>query len=174
MKYKLTASQVACLALAFCLLPFTFSCKIYSFRDVSIDYNKIKTIKIGFIENKARIVNPQLSPQLTDKLQQKIVNQTRLTRTNNDDAHFQISGYISDYSVSTSGVAAQQAASNRLTVGVHIIFKNTVDNKTTEFDVSRSFDFSANLALDQAQASLQEEILRNLTDEIFNKIFSNW
>lgn len=174
MKLKLPHKNIWLIAFTFCLLPFTFSCKIYSFRDVSIDYNKIKTIKIGFIENKARIVNPQLSPQLTDKLQQKIVNQTRLTRTNNDDAHFQISGYISDYSVSTSGVTAQQAASNRLTVGVHIVFKNTVDNKTTEFDVSRSFDFSANLALDQAQTSLQDEILRNLTDEIFNKIFSNW
>ena len=174
MKYKLTTFQVGFLALAFCLLPFAFSCKIYSFRDVSIDYNKIKTIKIGFIENKARIVNPQLSPQLTDKLQQKIVNQTKLTRTNNDDAHYQISGYISDYSVTTTGVSAQQAATNRLTVSVHISLKNTVDNTNNDFDVSRNFDFSANLSLDQAQASLQEEILRNLTDEIFNRIFSNW
>lgn len=157
-----------------CLLPVAFSCGVYSFKDVSIDYTKIKTIKIGFIENRARIVNPQLSPQLTDKVQQKIVNQTKLTRTNNDDAHLQISGYISDYSVSTTGITAQQAASNRLSVSVHITLKNTVENKTTEFDVTRNFDFSANLSLEQAQASLQEEMLRNLTDEIFNKIFSNW
>ncbi|MCU0322791.1 MAG: LPS assembly lipoprotein LptE [Chitinophagaceae bacterium] len=174
MKHKFPSIQIGLLAFTLCLIPFTFSCKIYSFRDVSIDYNKIKTIKIGFIENKARIVNPQLSPQLTDKLQQKIVNQTRLTRTNNDDAHYQISGYISDYSVTTTGVSAQQAATNRLTVSVHINFKNTVDNTNNDFDVSRNFDFSANLSLDQAQASLQEEILRNLTDEIFNRIFSNW
>jgi hypothetical protein len=173
MKLKLPYKTNWLIACLFFLLPL-FSCKIYSFRDVSIDYNKIKTIKIGFIENRARIVNPQLSPQLTDKLQQKIVNQTRLTRTNSDDAHYQISGYISDYSVTTTGVTAQQAATNRLTVSVKINLKNTVDNTTNEFDVSRSFDFSANLSLDQAQASLQEEILRNLTDEIFNRIFSNW
>jgi hypothetical protein len=174
MKLKLPYKTNWLIACLFFLLPLAFSCKIYSFRDVSIDYNKIKTIKIGFIENRARIVNPQLSPQLTDKLQQKIVNQTRLTRTNSDDAHYQISGYISDYSVTTTGVTAQQAATNRLTVSVKINLKNTVDNTTNEFDVSRSFDFSANLSLDQAQASLQEEILRNLTDEIFNRIFSNW
>ncbi|MEI2707648.1 MAG: LPS assembly lipoprotein LptE [Chitinophagaceae bacterium] len=174
MKLKLPYKTNWLIACLFFLLPFAFSCRIYSFRDVSIDYNKIKTIKIGFIENRARIVNPQLSPQLTDKLQQKIVNQTRLTRTNSDDAHYQISGYISDYSVTTTGVTAQQAATNRLTVSVKINLKNTVDNTTNEFDVSRSFDFSANLSLDQAQASLQEEILRNLTDEIFNRIFSNW
>ncbi|MCZ2222384.1 MAG: LPS assembly lipoprotein LptE [Chitinophagales bacterium] len=150
------------------------SCKIYSFRDVSIDYSKIKTIKIGFIENKARIVNPQLSPMLTDKLQQKITNQTKLIRTNNDDAHLQLSGYISDYSVTTTGVSAQQAATNRLTITLQLNLKNTVENTDKDFTVSRSFDFSANLSLDQAQISLQDEILRNLTDEIFNHIFSNW
>jgi hypothetical protein len=149
------------------------SCGIYSFKDVSIDPS-IKTIKIGFIENRARIVNPQLSPLLTDKIQQKINQQTKLTRTNNDDAHLIISGYISDYSVSTAGISSQQAASNRLTVSVHLTLINNIENKTIEFDVSRGFDFSANLSIEQAQAGLQDEILRNLTDEIFNKIFSNW
>ncbi|GMV78546.1 MAG: hypothetical protein AMXMBFR79_16770 [Chitinophagaceae bacterium] len=149
------------------------SCKIYSFKDVSIPEN-IKTIKIGFIENRARIVNPQLSPLLTDKIQQKITNQTRLTRTNNDDAHLQISGYISDYSVSTSGVSNQQEATNRLTISVQINLRNTIEDTNTDFTVSRSFDFNANLSLDQAQATMQDEILRSLTDDIFNRIFSNW
>jgi len=163
--------------LAFFIISYSFlisSCHVYTFRDVSIDYSKYKTIKIGFIENKAQRVNPQLSSQLTDKLQQKIANQTRLTRTNNDDAHYQVSGYISDYSVSTSGVNAQQAATNRLTVGVHIKLKNTIENKDTEFDISRNFDFAATLSIDQAQAQLQEEMTRGLTDEIFNRLFSNW
>ena len=151
------------------------SCKVnYTMKDISIDYTKFKTIKIGFFENKARIVNPQLSSQLTDKIQQKIINQTKLTRTNNDDAHYQLTGYISDYSLSTTGVSAQQAATNRLTVSVHIKLKNTVDNKENEYDVSRNFDFAATLSLDQAQAQLQEEMIRNLTDEIFNRLFSNW
>lgn len=157
-----------------CISVFT-ACGIYSFRDVSIDYSKIKTIKIGFIENKARgYINPQLSPQLTDRLQQKIASQTKLTRTNNDDAHLQISGYISDYSITTSGVSAQQAVTNRLNVGVHITVINTVENKTQEYDVTRNFDFSANLSLQQAESQLQEDILKNTTDEIFNRIFSNW
>jgi len=159
--------------LLFVVSIISISCKIYSFKDVSIPAN-IKTIKIGFIENRARIVNPQLSPLLTDKIQQKITNQTRLTRTNNDDAHLQISGYISDYSVSTSGVSNQQEATNRLTISVQINLKNTVEDKSSDFTVSRSFDFNANLSLDQAQATMQDEILRSLTDDIFNRIFSNW
>ncbi len=174
MKFEIRIKYMVLMAIGLCLTAIIPSCKIYSFRDVSIDYTKIKTIKIGFIENRARIVNPQLSSQLTDKLQQKIVNQTKLTRTNNDDAHYQITGYISDYSISTAGVSAQQAATNRLTVGVHIKLKNTVENKEQEFDITRNFDFSATLSLDQAQAQLQTEMLQGLTDEIFNRIFSNW
>lgn len=164
-------SLFACVALI-CSLLLT-SCKIYTFNSASIPPD-VKTVKIGFIENKARYINPQLSPKLTDRLQQKIVGQTRLTRTNKDDAHYQISGYVSEYNVSTAGISSQQAATNRLTVGAHITFINTLTAKTEEFDVSRSFDFSANLSLPQAEGALLDEITRNLSDEIFNRIFSNW
>jgi hypothetical protein len=166
------AFRTSHLVLLTCLI-FLTSCGVYSFKDVSIP-PEVKTIKIGFIENKARYVNPQLSPRLTDRLQQKISNQTRLTRTNSDDAHYQVSGYISQYDVTTAGISNQQAAINRLTVGVHITFRNTLENKTQEFDISRNFDFSANLSLQQAEGTLSEEILRNTTDEIFNRLFSNW
>ena len=150
------------------------SCSIYRFRDVSID-PQIKTVKVNFIENKARYVNPQLSPQLSDKLRQKINNQTSLTQIQGDDAHYEISGFISDYSVTTSGISDQKAASQRLNVTVHIILKNRInDEKSFEADVSRNFDFSASLSLDQAQAQLTGTIIQNLTDEIFNRIFSNW
>lgn len=154
------------------------SCGIYTFKDVSIP-PEVKTVKINFIENRASYKNPQLSPRLTDQLQQKISNQTRLTRTNGDDAHYQISGYISSYNVSTAGISSQagskqQAATNRLTVSVHISLLNSLDGKTTEYDASRDFDFSASLSLQQAEAQLFDDIIKNLTDEIFNKIFSNW
>jgi hypothetical protein len=150
------------------------SCGVYSFKDVSIDYSKIKTIKIGFFENRARIINTQLAPKLTDKFQQKISSQTKLIRTNNDDAHLQVSGYISDYSVTTSTISATQATTNRLTVAVDGAVKNTITNKTDEFHVSRNFDFPANISLQQAESQLIEEIVRSLTDEMFNHIFSNW
>ena len=149
-------------------------CGIYSFKDAVIPDN-IKTIKIGFIENKARYVNPQLAPQLTDKLLQKIISQTKLTRTNSDDAHYQIYATVTNYDPSqTVGVSAQQASTNRLTVTVHVILKKTLENKEQEFDVTRNFDFSANLTLTQAEGQLMSDILRNITDDIFNQIFSNW
>lgn len=155
-----------------CLL-LAASCKVYSFRDVSIP-PEVKTVRITAFQNQARYVNPQLASRLTESFQQKIVRQTRLTRTNSEDAHYQIGGYISQYDVTTAGISSQQAATNRLTVGVHITFRNTLTNKTEEYDVSRNFDFPAGLTLTQAESQLQDEILRNMSDEIFNRIFSNW
>jgi hypothetical protein len=155
---------------------FTFTgCGIYTLNDVSIDYTKIKTIKLFTIENKASYVNPQLSPKLYDKLSQKFVNSTKLTRTNNDDAHYQVIATITGYNPSqTVGISAQQATTNRLTVSVHVVLKKTLENKSEEFDVTRNADFSANLSLQQAEGQLLDELVRNLTDEIFNHIFSNW
>lgn len=146
----------------------------YSFKDVSIP-PEVKTVKVNYIENRARIVNPQLSQQLSDKLRQKIINQTRLTQTNADEAHYDISGYITDYYVTTSGISGQQAVSNRLNVSIKIIFKNRLDEKKNfEADLNRNFDFDANLALQQAENQLTGLIVQNFTDEIFNRIFSNW
>jgi hypothetical protein len=150
----------------------TTSCGPYSFSGASVP-DSIKSVKVNFIENKARYVNPQLSPRLTDRVKQKILNQTKLTPTNND-AHYELSGYISDYSVTTSAIANQQTVNNRLTVGVHISLNNHLSGKTEEYDISRSFEFSASSSLQAAEAALLDEILRGLTDDIFNRIFSNW
>ncbi len=150
------------------------SCNVYRFKDVSIPA-EVKTIRINYIENKARFVNPQLSPQLTDKLRQKINNQTRLTLIQGDEADYDIKCEITSYDVTTTGISQQQASTNRLIVTVNVSFKNRLDEKKN-FDapVSRNFDFSANLSLDQAQAQLTPTIIQNVVDEIFNRIFSNW
>ena len=136
---------------------------------------EIKTFRVGYITNKARYVNPQLSPQLTERLRLKINSQTRLTNVQSDVADYDISGWVSDYSVTTSGVSNQQASINRLTVTVHLILKdNKDDSKSFEADVSRNFDFAATLSLNQAEAQLGDVIVRNMVDEMFNRIFSGW
>lgn len=145
----------------------------YSLKDVSIP-PEVKTVKVNLFENRARYVNPQLTPRLTDKLRQKIVNQTRLSQTNSDP-HYEVSGVVTDYSVSTSGISNQQSSSNNLNITVHLIFVNRLDTKKNfEADITRNFPFSASLSLQQAEASLADQIINNLSDEIFNRIFSNW
>ncbi len=155
------------------LAAFNNSCGIYKFNQTTVP-DTIKTIKVNFIENNARYKNPQLSQKLTDKLRQKIVSQTKLTQTNGDNADWEISGSITDYSVSTSGISQQQSSINRLNVSVHITLFKRKNNDQKELDVSHSFDFSASLTLQAAEAQLNDRIIRDMTDEIFNQIFSDW
>lgn len=157
-----------------CALVLLFS-GCYSFKDIGEIPKEVKTVRVNYIENKARYINPQLSPQLTDKLRQKINNQTRLTLVQSEDAHYDISGTITDYTISTSGIANQQAANNRLTVTVNLVFRNNLDpTKNFEATLSRPFDFSANLSLQAAEAQLTETIIQGMSDDMFNRVFSNW
>jgi Lipopolysaccharide-assembly len=154
------------------------SCGVYSFKDVSIP-PEIKTIHIGFIENRARFVDPQLSPLLTDKVKQKIASQTKLIQIPGDNADYDVTAYISAYDVSTSGVSNQAASINRLTVSVHLALKNRLNDQklgTPDFetDITRIFDFPATQTLSDAQVSLEPAIVSQLTDDIFNRLFSNW
>ncbi|WP_081148673.1 LPS assembly lipoprotein LptE [Niastella vici] len=162
--------------IACCLLPVALLfAGCYTFKDIGSIPKEVKTFRVNYIENRARYINPQLSPQLTDKLRQKITGQTRLTGVQSDDAHYDISGQITGYNVTTSGISNQTAATQRLTVTVHINFRNNLDqSKNFEADVSRNFDYSASLTLTQAEAQLTETIVKQVVDEIFNRIFSNW
>jgi len=150
------------------------SCGIYTFRDVSIP-DDIKTIKINFIENRASIVNPQLAPKLTDQFRTTVQSYIRkASLVNSDNADYIISSYVSTYSVTTSGISGPQASTNRLTVGVHLILNNTVKGEMKEYDITHDFEFSANLTLTQAEGQLLGDIIKNTSDEMFNRIFSAW
>lgn len=163
--------------LGFLLLIFSFATCKYSFKDTSPIPADIKTFRVNLFQNKARYVNPTIAPQLTDKLKSQIISETRLRETDNDDANYDISGYVADYSVTTSGVANQQAGTNRLNVTFHLIFKNTVDtdpSKSFETDLTSNYDFPASQTLQEAESSQMDNILKTVTESIFNKIFSNW
>jgi hypothetical protein len=173
MKHKIQIKIIAIASVLICTLCFA-TCK-YSTKDTAPIPAEIKTFRVNYFENKARYVNPQITPAVTEKLKQKIIGQTRLRQTNNDDADYDISGYLSDYSETTSGISGQNASSNRLNVSFHLIFKNALDSKKDfETDVTSNYDFSAQLTLPQAEPNLSYNIVKNNTDAIFNKIFSNW
>ena len=90
------------------------SCKVYSFKDVSIP-PEVHSIHISYIENRAPLVNPLLAPQLNDALRQKINNQaSRLNQVTSSDADWEVNGWVSGYNYTTSGISNQVASSNRL------------------------------------------------------------
>ena len=164
---------IAFLALIFCIFNYA-SCK-YSFKDVSPIPADVKNFRVQPLNNRASYINPQLAPNLSEKLRQKIINTTRLRQTNSDDAHYDISGYVSQYSVSTINISANDASKNRLTVVFHLVFKSNVDKtKDFEADVTRNEDFEATQSLSEAENTISDRLVKNLSEEIFNKIFSNW
>ena len=167
--------QSICLPIIFLFMN---ACGVYSFKDVSIP-PEVKSIHIGFIENRARYVDPQLSPQLTDKLKQKISSQTKLTQVQTSDADYDVSAYVSAYDITTAGVSNQTASINRLTVSLHLALKNRLNEQklgTPDFetDISRNFDFPAGQSFTDAQVTLLPQIVQQLTDDTFNRLFSNW
>jgi len=158
-----------------CLTAFNFSTCKYSFKDTAPIPVEVKTFRVQYLDNRAQYINTQLSPQLTEKLKQKIINTTRLHQTNNDDAHYDIGGYVSSYYTSTVNIQNSTSSTNRLNVNFHLVFKNTLDaTKNFETDIARSEDFSASKSLSEAESSLTPTLVKDITDDIFNKIFSNW
>jgi hypothetical protein len=152
---------------------FLGSCGVYSLTGASIEG---KTINIHTIENKARNIAPTLSPTLTTKIRSRIISQTGLGPVNTDAADYDISGTITSYEVTVSGVQNTQTASqNRLTITIQIKFQNRLDPKA-DFDqaFTRFADFPASQTLQAAEGRMIEDIGTQLADDIFNKAFVNW
>lgn len=148
-------------------------CGVYSFTGASIDG---KTIRIQTMENRAQNVVPTLSANLTDQIRSRILSQTGLAPVNTENADYDISGVITGYQFTVTGVSEnQQASQNRLTITLQVTFKNRLDPKadfTQTF--SRFGDFPASQSIQAAEARLIESIGKELADDIFNKAFVNW
>ena len=158
--------------LPFVIFAFT-GCGVYSFTGANIAGT---TINIHTLENKARNVVPTLSPSLTQKIRSRILTQTGLAPVTTDNADYDITGAITGYNVTVSGVQNTQTATlNRLTITVQINFKSRLDEKTNFTETFSKFaDFPANRTLQSEEARLIDEIGELLATDIFNKAFVNW
>ncbi len=170
------AMSICAVAFSLCLTALlVHSCGIYSFTGTSIQPD-VKTVTINYFEYKALKVNPALSNQITDALRDKFTKLTKLEQVDMD-GDIEIVGAITGYDVKATAVTAnEQAAQNRLTVTVKISFTN---RKYPEDDFpDKSFsayaDFDAASSLDAEEATLCEEIVEKLCEDIFNATVANW
>ena len=151
------------------------SCGIYSFTGTSIQPD-VKTVTINYFEYKALKVNPSLSNQITEALKDKFTKLTRLEQVDMD-GDLEVVGEVTGYDVKATAITAnEQAAQNRLTVNVKISFVNrkypedSFENKS----FSAYADFDAMQTLDAVEASLCEEIVEKLCEDMFNATVANW
>ena len=150
------------------------SCGIYSFTGTNIQ-SDVKTITIPFVEYKALRVNPSLSNDLTEALQEKFRKLTSLEQVD-EDGDLELVCEITGYEVKPQAITAGEvAAQNRLTVTVKIEFTN---RKYPEDDVSQSFsgyeDYDSTNSLDAVEAGLCETIIEKIVEDIFNATVAQW
>jgi len=136
----------------------------------------VKTVTINYFEYLAPKVNPSLSNQITEALQEKFIKLTKLELVD-IDGDLEIVGAVTGYDVKATAITANEsAAKNRLTVNVKISF---VNRKYPEEDFNdKAFsayaDFDATQSLDAVESSLCEEIVEQLCEDMFNATVANW
>lgn len=168
-------SSVCVVAALLAAMSLVQSCGIYSFAGTSIQPD-VKTVTINYFEYLAPKVNPSLSNQITEALQEKFIKLTKLELVD-IDGDLEIVGAVTGYDVKATAITANEsAAKNRLTVNVKISF---VNRKYPEEDFNdKAFsayaDFDATQSLDAVESSLCEEIVEQLCEDMFNATVANW
>jgi hypothetical protein len=157
------------------LLMVSQSCGTYSFSGASIP-PEMKTTSVQFFENTSALVVPYLSQQFTEALKDRIRNQSRLSIVRTEaDANFE--GRITDYSIRPVAIQGNDRAGlNRVTVTVMVKYTNVLK---PELNFEQSFQAFQEFSLNQGPIQTQEQkllalIIRQLTEDIFNKAFANW
>lgn len=146
----------------------------YSFTGASIS-PQTKTFFVEHFNNRASIVQPMLSSELTLALTNKVSSSTTLKSSDdNPDVYFK--GTITAYNITPVSIQGDdKAAKNRLTITVKISCVNKQDKKQSfEQSFSRFKDYDSGLSLSDVEESLMKQINEELVEDIFNKAFVNW
>lgn len=146
----------------------------YSFSGTSIQPD-VKTVTINYFEYKALKVNPTLSNSITEAMKDKFRKLTKLEQVDMD-GDLELTGAITGYEVRAAAVTADEvAAMNRLTVTASLKFTN---RKYPEEDFEKSFsaysDYDSTNSLDAVEASLCDEIIEKLVEDMFNASVAQW
>jgi hypothetical protein len=161
------------------LIPFILAgCTVsYSFSGASISADT-KTISVAYFPNRAPIVNPTLSQEITEKLKDKFISQTSLNMVSGEgDLSFdgEITGYDIKPIAITGGDQSDRASLNRLTVTVKVRFVNEKDpTKNFDSQFMAYEDYSSDRGLDAVEGELIPLIIEKLVEDIFNRSVVNW
>lgn len=146
----------------------------YQFTGTSINYDIIKTIQIDNIPNRAPYGWAPMEAMFNNKLQDLYANQTRLKLVKrNGDMH--IAGEIVSYDQYNKGVSADGLSSQvQLKMTVNIRFQNSKTNENWEKQFTATSQYDASQQLSAVQEQLVTEMVRDLSEQIFNATVANW
>jgi hypothetical protein len=136
-----------------------------------------KTIQVDYFDNRSALASANTSNLLTESLKDLMQSQTKLALVT-DNADWKISGIIKDYKVNPISIQSgtETAAQNRFTMTVIANCTYTtpenkdsliIDNDTFTFYT----DFDSSLDFSSQEESLQEEVIEQITQSIYDKAF---
>jgi len=147
----------------------------YKLNGASIDYTRVKTISIQDFPIQAPLVYAPLSQKFTEGLKDIYVRQTKLKLVTRD-GDLQIDGEIIGYNLTPMATKTDGYASEtKLEVTVNVRFSNaTKPEENFEQRFTAFQTFPATSMLEDVQDSLLEEIVKEISESIFNKTVANW
>lgn len=169
-------STVIYLSLISLLLLGVYSgCKVkYSLTGGSLPQG-CETLSVERFENTAQTIFPTLTQNLTEALKDRFLRQTNLRLVAAaGDMHY--SGTVVGYAVTPVAIQGNDvAAQNRLTITVKVKYENEPNpDMNWEKSFSQFLDFSSSQSLSDVEADLNNQIIDQLTLDIFNKTLDNW
>ena len=161
--------------MAICLLLLAACSVSYKFNGASIDYNKVHTIQISDFPIRSTYVWGPMGPMFNNQLKDVFANHTRLQQVKRN-SDLKIEGEITQYqqrnkSVSSEGYSAQ----TELSITVNVRFTNNTNHKEDferQFTATSSYETTRNL--NSVQEELVTQMVKDLTDQIFNATVANW
>jgi len=146
----------------------------YTFTSSKINYDLIKTIQIDNVANRAPYGWAPMGAMFNNKLQDRYANQTRLQLVKrNGDLH--IAGEITGYDQYNKSISADGFSSQvQLKITVNIRFNSSKLNQNWERQFSATSQYNSTQQLSAVQEKLVNEMIEDLTDQIFNATVADW
>jgi hypothetical protein len=148
----------------------------YSFRGVTIA-PETKSFSVSLFLNNAQAAPPTLAQTFTEKLKDKIRNNTRLSLVNGDNADLAFSGQVVGFEViAIAPQPGQVAQTNQLRIAINV---ELTDAKNEKGSWKQVFTFQADFPGSAQLLTVQEQLIKTISDkileDIFNKAFTeNW
>jgi len=159
---------MACLLITACSIS-------YKFNGASIDYTKTKTIQIADFPIRSSYVWGPMASIFNNQLKDQYANHTKLIQVKRN-GDLKIEGEITKYEQRNKSVSAEgYSAQTELSITVNVRFTNNVKH---DEDFERQFTATTSYETTQSLNSVQEqlvtEMVKDLTDQIFNATVANW
>ena len=166
---------VMTVAVAIIAMVITACSVSYKFNGASIDYNKTKTIQIADFPIRSSYVWGPMASICNNQLKGQYANHTRLIQVKRN-GDLKVEGEITQYSQRNKAVTAQgESAQVELSMTVNVRFTNNANHSE---DFERQFTATTTYDSRQSLNSVQEEcvtqMVKDITDQIFNATVANW